>query len=462
MSRNPLATGAAALALLAAFPLAGRAELPWYSQGEFVPTERVSITLVNDLPHDRVGSPVVITPDQVPSLRGAHELSVTLVDPAGTPRPQPDARQRAQEGAHGRVAEANGRSFDYQMDDLDKDGLWDELFFQIDLKAGERKTIHLYRGMQQRGWNPHRTHAAIGSYMRHLVPFWESEHVGWKLWYPTDVDVFGKRKPVLMSQRLYMGNLDGYAVSYEDQAFGSDIMSVADSFGGAGIGVFEDPGQPAKVSRPRFTPRSDRANNFNGDPAVDTRYAFEVLVNGPLRSMVRVRTMNWDSGSGRYALEQVYTAYAGQNYATATVRFSQFEPKGPGATFAAGIRKHGGEALFHQQGGTVITAGPEVIRNPDDEEAVQNDLAVAYAGTAMVVRDRYRPDYVFVPDHQGNHVFRIRPNADRTFEYLIAAGWSEGAVLTTAEAFRDYVVAVARDYNTPVRLESQVVERKKP
>ena len=431
----------------------------WYRQGDFAPVERVAVTLVNDLPHDRKDSPVIITPEQLPMLRGVHELRITLVDPAGAPRPTPSMRQRAQEGPHGRLGEANGRSFDYQLDDLDKDGLWDELFFTVDLKARERKTIYIYRGFQQRGWNPHRTHAAIGSYMRHLVPFWESETIGWKLWFPTDIDVFGKRAPVLMSQRLYMGNLDGYAVSYENPDYGSDIMSVDNSFGGGGIGLFEDPARPTRLSRPRFSPRAVVADNFNGDPIADVRYAFEVVVNGPLRSMVRAKTMNWDSGGGRYELEQVYTAYAGQSYATSKVRFTRFEPRNPATVFAAGIRRHGGQTLFHQQGGTVVTAGPEVIRNPDDVEAVQNDLRVAYAGSAMVIRDRYRPQYVFVPDFQGNHTFRVTPGPDHSFEYLIAAGWSEGSVLKTAEAFRDYVVATAREYNTPVRAAAVRSER---
>ena len=60
---------------------------------------RIGDTLVNDLPVARVNSPVVITPEQVPMLRGVHELRITPVDPAGGPRPDPDRRQRAQEDA---------------------------------------------------------------------------------------------------------------------------------------------------------------------------------------------------------------------------------------------------------------------------------------------------------------------------------------------------------------------------
>jgi len=449
-----LASIATGLMILVCGSPASAAQEGWYAQAAFQPLERVRLTITNDLDQDRTNAPVILTPDQLPGLRGLHELYVTLVDPSGDPRPDPDARQRAQDGPHGFLEETNGRAMFFQLDDLDKDGLWDELFFQIDLKAHETRTIDAYIGFNQRGWNPHGTHAAIGSYARHQIPFWESENVGWKLWFPTDIDVYGKREPVLMSQHLYMENLDGYAAAYADPAYGSDIMSVDNSFGGGGIGLFEHPDQPDRVSKPRFTPQSEpvASTNFNLNQRDDTRYAFEVVVNGPLRSMVRIRTFNWRSGSGLYALEQVYTAYAHQSYSTAKVHYTTFEPDNAATTFAVGIRKHANEQIHYQQGGIVITGGAEAIRNPDDRESVQNALQVDFAASALVVKDAYDPAYVFVPDYQGNHVFRVPVTTDHAFEYLIAAAWSEGAVLNTRKGFEDYVVATAREYNSPVRL----------
>lgn len=55
-------------------------------------------------------------------------------------------------------------------------------------------------------------------------------------------DVYGKRKNILVAPQILSNNWDGYAVSYVDRAYGSDIMSVDDSFGGGGIGLFETPG----------------------------------------------------------------------------------------------------------------------------------------------------------------------------------------------------------------------------
>ncbi|HVJ03576.1 MAG TPA: DUF4861 family protein [Sphingomonas sp.] len=445
--------------ILALAPLPAAAQQDWYAQDSFVPTERIAIEVRNPLGEARTNSPVTIPASALPMLRDVHELSITLVDPRLPGIAMPSVEKRALEGAHGQLAETNGHAVEYQLDDLDQDGLWDELFFMADFAAGETRIFYLYLGHQQRGWNPHGTHAGIGSYMRHSVPFWESTNIGWKLWYPTDIDIYAKRKPQLMAHRLYTENLDGYAVSLIDPALGSDIMDVADSFGGGGIGMFDDPADPDAVSRPRFTPKS-LPGNFNGGPVSDTRYAFSLIANGPLRSMVRIKTMNWNSGRGRYELEQTYTAYARQDYSTARVRFIRFEPGTPGARFAVGVRRRGGETLKVQKGGLVVTAAPEIIRNPDDREAVQPSMKVDYAGTALVVRDVYNPEYVFSAARGGNHLMRIAPDADRSFEYLIAAGWSEGAGPKTPEQFATYVEKAAREYNAPIALSAVRPQRK--
>ncbi|MET0336439.1 MAG: DUF4861 family protein [Caulobacter sp.] len=454
-------TSLAALTVGLAFVQGASAQHAWYVQGDWSPVQRVAIKLVNDLDVDRKNNPVIITRQQLAGiLPDLHELSYTVVDPTLEGRPQPSVAHLAVQGGHEIRAETNGRWIHYQFDDLDKDGLWDELFFMTDLKAKETRTVYIYLGHQDRGWNAHATHANIGSYMRHQAPFWESENVGWKLWYPTDIDVYGKRTPQLMSRRLYMENMDGYGVGQVDPGLGSDIMDVADSMGGGGIAMFDDPADPKAVSRPRFTPRHLGKTRFNAGAGADTRFAFEVVTNGPARSIIRIKTMNWDTGHGRYALSQEYTAYAGESFTTARVKIDQFDSKTPGAALGVGVRKRPNEKFLVQKGGTVITAAPEAIRNPDDRESFQTDLMVDYAGTALVVKDSAKATYVFSAERQGNHLFKMPRTSDDRYEYMLAAGWSEGAVLKTQEAFADYVAVKASEYNSPIRFGGAALESK--
>lgn len=437
---------------LAGRPTAAPAQpAAWYSEGDFHPASRIVVTLVNDLDVDRVNQPVVITRDQLP-IADIHEMALTVVDPSLPPRAEPSPERLKLYGGHEKRAERNGHALLQQMDDLDKDGVWDELFFVTDIGAKSSKTIYLYLGLSQRGWNPHETHAAVGSYCRHLVPFWETKHIGWKLWFPTNVDVYGKREPMLVAHRLYMENLDGYGVTLIDHAMGSDIQSVDQTLGGGGICLFESPESPTSISVPRFTPARAAAGvtaSFNAGPIGDTRYSFDVLVNGPVRSMIRVRTMNWESGKGRYELEQIYTAYAHQSYSTCQVRYTRFLPKQRGVVMGAGLRKKPNQNRFFQQGGVVITAGPEEVMDPDEGTISSTIDLIA---SAMIVKSEYWPIYQFTPDFKGNHTFKVTPR-DGRFEYLIAGAWSEGAILNTYEGFEAYVRQVAREYESPVRAE---------
>jgi hypothetical protein len=110
---------------------------------------------------------------------------------------------------------------------------------------------------------------------------------------------------------------------------GNDIMTVANTLGGGGLVLFEYPAKPDSVSRPRFTPakKSFGSNSpYNVGQLTDTRYSFDVIVNGPLRSMIKAKTFNWFTGKGFYELEQTYTAYARKSYATVQVEDSRFQP----------------------------------------------------------------------------------------------------------------------------------------
>ncbi len=424
---------------------------PWYTQGNFAPATRIEYTIVNPLAVERTNCPVVIPREAFP-MPDIHEMWITVVDPQLPPAPAPTKEVLDRQGGHQLRAETNGHAIFHQLDDLDKDGLWDELFFQVDLKPNEKRAIYFYIGQNDRGWNEHRTHAAIGSYARHIMPFWESENIGWKIWFGNSVDVFAKRKPMLMSHRLYMGNLDGYGVAYENHDYGSDIQGVDDSFGGGAVCLFEDPANPTKASSPRFTPAQAAlatGSRFNAGQISDTRYAYEVVVNGPLRSMVRIKGRNWDSGNGFYEYDQTYTAYAGQNYCTSQVTFNTFNPKHLGVLPGCGVRKKPKEDNFIQKGGLVISSGTENIKDPENIDD-RDPWAVKFIGISLIVPDKYKPEYRFVPEWLGNHTFAVTPDDKNSYEFMLIVGWSEGVVYNNKADFNAYAEKTSLEYNNPV------------
>jgi hypothetical protein len=443
---------------------------PWYfthetgetDQVSFMPLERLEFRVVNPLDVDRKNSLVTIVREGFP-LPDLHEMWVTVVDPTLPPYEGPDEETLEMYGGHQLRAEVNGHAIFHQLDDLDKDGIWDELVFQTDLGPGEEKTIYIYIGENIQGWNPHRTHAGIGSYCRHQMPFWESENMGWKIWFANSIDVYAKRKPVLISHHLYMENLDGYAVAMVDPDWGSDIQSVAGSMGGGAICLFEHPDRPDSISLPRFTPNQGEAapegSLWNAGQISDTRYAYEVVVNGPVRSMIRIKTMNWNTGDGTYAVDQYFSVYAHQSYSTCRSRYTTFQPLKAGVEPGVGIRKKPGEEHLVQDGGILISAGPEQIRDPED---IDDRAAwfMPFIGKALVVMEKYEPQYRFIQRAGGQHTFRLTAGEDKSFEYMLFAGWSEGAVHNNAKDFEAYVRQSAREFNHPLETRYIGIEEK--
>ncbi|MFY0651696.1 MAG: DUF4861 family protein [Cyclobacteriaceae bacterium] len=433
---------------------------PWYSQGNFAPEVRIEFIVRNSLPVDRTNCPVTIKREGFP-MPDLHEMWVTVVDPSLEPYEGPSEELLNLQGGHQLLAEENGHAIYHQLDDLDKDGIWDELFFQIDIEANSEKTVFIYIGENARGWNEHYTHANIGSYCRHQMPFWESENVGWKIWYANCVDVFAKRKPGLVSQHLYMENLNGYGVAKINRDWGSDIQTVGTSFGGGAICLFENPDKPTQVSMPRFTPAQKSlapASSWNAGQISDTRYAYEVVTNGPVRSIVKIKGMNWNSGNGTYEYEQFYTVYAKQNYCTSKVRFTSFQPTSNSVKMGCGFRKKPDEQVFVQEDGIILSAGPESIIDPENEEGGQYE--VGFIGTAMVVKDEYQPKYQFIESNSGNHTLKIMKSKDNTFEFMLAAAWSDGAVYNTTDAFVNYVKKSQQEYNNPLVISTGEIQEK--
>ena len=100
----------------------------WYRERGFRPYARVSLQVRNVMGLGRENVPVVIKKSELPPLLQTAE-NIQLVDTYA--------------GAEAKGGHA-GASIVSQLDDLDGDGQWDELAFQVNLEALEQKYFHLY------------------------------------------------------------------------------------------------------------------------------------------------------------------------------------------------------------------------------------------------------------------------------------------------------------------------------
>ena len=114
---------------------------------------------------------------------------------------------------------------------------------------------------------------------------------------------------------------------------------------------------------------------------------------------------------------------------------------------------------LYQQGGIVISSGPERISDPENIDD-REELSVSFIGKALVVKDKYKPEYQYTENCGGNHTLRITPDSENRYEYMIFAAWSEGAVYNNKEDFEAYVQTTALEFNNPAVIEFIALEKK--
>ncbi len=120
------------------------------------------------------------------------------------------------------------------------------------------------------------------------------------------------------------------------------------------------------------------------------------------------------------------------------------------------------EDEYYQDGGIIISNSFDMpVIDPNPETIDRQRFTVDFAGIALVVKDKYQPEYQYVSAFQGNHTLRIPVTDDLTYEYLIAASWSENPVYNTPESFKTYILREALEYNNPIVVSDLKLEIKK-
>jgi len=181
-----------------------------------------------------------------------------------------------------------------QADDLDGDGKYDELVFQIDLAPRQARIVTVAYGDQAsilrlRSRYPQRTEARFNTRYEGLG--WESEETAWRIYFDkrNAIDLYGKRRPGLY--------LDLFAspeyVYHLETPLGRDIFKVEP---GRGIGsitaVIDGQAQPvAEVGERKW----------------------RVLVSGPVRSVGEIEYKAWKIGGRTVDLVSRFTQWAGEH-----------------------------------------------------------------------------------------------------------------------------------------------------
>jgi hypothetical protein len=227
-----------------------------------------------------------------------------------------------------------------QLDDVDGDKIWDELFFVVDLPAN-KKGKYTLEWVNVKPNFPVRTSVRFGKrlladipvkpalneeltarqipwtlgFQRYQTdgPTWENDKVGFRHYLDgrNAKDLFGKKTSAISPEDVGLdkngATVDNYHVM-ED--WGRDILSVGNSVGIGGFGL-------------KAGDELLRLGIIAGDTVSNVeKTSFRIVTEGPVRSALNYQYSNWNPGNREYFVEENTTIWPGMYGYRNSVKFS--------------------------------------------------------------------------------------------------------------------------------------------
>jgi len=289
-----------------------------------------------------------------------------------------------------------------QADDLDGDGRFDDLVFQIGLKPRQTRIVTIAYGpppdiQRIRTQYPRRTSAQFSAHYE--GPGWESDQIAWRLYFDkrNATDIYGKRRPGLW---LDLFSTPEY-IYHEESPLGRDIYAIGATIGPGGIGALVD-GKVEHVSEV-----ADRT--------------WRLVCSGPVRSIVELKYKDWQVGGHTVQLTGRIVQWAGEHGFEQQIRVAGAD----GLTLVTGLpMKAAAPKVPVPAAGVHVLAtwGPQVVASGDHARNV--DLADENLGVAVLLPAGEAGEE---SEAESNRLIGVRP-ADGTARWFTAAIWDqEGA-----------------------------------
>jgi hypothetical protein len=203
-----------------------------------------------------------------------------------------------------------------QLDDIDGDGVADEVAFQIALRSKQSRLVSITYGNGEgiRASYPKRAYAKFAQKYEGMG--WESERTAWRLYFDqrNAIDLFGKRRHKLLLDHFAAPGVDYHAESPE----GRDIYRIGASLGIGAVGALVN-GKVVKVAE--VTERKHR-----------------IIGAGPVRAVVELIYRGWQVDGRSVELTSRITQWAGERGFEHRV----FLQPGNGVVLVAGLPRQPG------------------------------------------------------------------------------------------------------------------------
>jgi hypothetical protein len=349
-----------------------------------------------------------------------------------------------------------------QVNDLDGDGKWDELFLVTHFSANEKKIIQL-KWVKNAPKFPIRTSVRFGKretkdlavqpateevLMSNQVykalgfqkyqtdgPSWENDKVGFRHYLDgrNAKDVFGKRIPAITPENVGINSVgaveDNYHVMYD---WGRDIFPVGSS---AGLGGF------ALLVNNETT----RLGILTNDPLNNIeKTTFKIVCEGSENSVLSYKYHNWKVSGKNYQINETTSIWPGMYAYKNTVSIDGITGK---ETFLVALSN-----INNEKGLKVIEAGDWVCFIQHDNLTYKREWIL---GTAILVPKNSYKGYIEAPKTgqlTDSYLAKLSIANNKEISYYAVAGWELSADKNFKDAnyFTNYVTNLAKQLSAKI------------
>lgn len=333
------------------------------------------------------------------------------------------------------LALKNGDTIPSQINDLDTDGNWDELFFVIDLQPDEEKSLVVTWVKELPNFQK-RTSARFGKrtsatskvqpqteevmlanelpkslgYQQYQTdgPSWENDKIGFRHYLDgrNAKDLFGKKLPEISPENVGINSEGAVEDNYHVmEDWGRDVLSVGNSLGLGGYALATE----TELLRLGVTV-DDSINTIE-------KTTFKIHTEGSIKSVLTYNYQNWKPTEERtYSAKEETTIWPGMYGYKNTVSFSGL--KGDESMVIGLVNIHNDKPL------TVLTENEKyVVLYTHDKQTYDKEW---WLGLALIVpKDKYI-DYIEAPK-TGNlstsFLAKLKIKENEPISYFAVAGW---------------------------------------
>lgn len=359
----------------------------------------------------------------------------------------------------------NSDTIPAQVNDLDGDGKWDELFFTANFTAKEKKTVELKwsnvdpkftvktsarfgkREAKDLPVEPateevllaNQVHKKLG-FQKYQTdgPTWENDKVGFRHYLDgrNSKDVFGKKTPGITPEDVGINSKGAVEDNYHQMHdWGRDIFPVGSSAGLGGYGLLVG----NEVNRLGII-ASDTLNNIE-------KTTFKIVSEGPVNSVLSYNYQNWEASGNKYQVQERASIWPGMYGYKNTVSLNGLKGN---ETLVIALSN-----INNQNPLQVIDAGNYVCFIQHDKLTYERQWIL---GTAIIIpKDGYK-GYIETPKTgklTDSYLIKISAKNNQPISYYPIAGWELSADKNFKDAayFSNYVTNLAKQLSVKIKVE---------